>query len=53
MQTGTSDSNSALEITDIISRISSVIEKRKQELSALDNLIKARYVVMMMNQSEL
>ena len=33
-----------LEITDIISRISSVIEKRKQELSALDNLIKARFV---------
>lgn len=33
-----------LEITDIISRISSVIEKRKQELSTLDNLIKARFV---------
>ena len=33
-----------LEITDIISRISSVIEKRKQELSALDDLIKARFV---------
>ncbi len=35
-----------LEITDIISRISSVIEKRKQELSALDDLIKARFVEM-------
>lgn len=33
-----------LEITDIISRISSVIEKRKQELSALDDLIRARFV---------
>lgn len=35
-----------LEITDIISRISSVIEKRKQELSALDDLIRARFVEM-------
>ena len=34
------------EITDIISGISDVIEKRKQELSALDNLIKARFVEM-------
>ena len=33
-----------LEITNIISRISSVIEKRIQELSGLDNLIKARFV---------
>ena len=33
-----------LEITDIISRTSCVIEKRKQELSALDDLIKARFV---------
>lgn len=32
------------EITDIISGISDVIEKRKQELSALDDLIKARFV---------
>lgn len=32
------------EITDIISGISAVIEKRKQELSALDDLIKARFV---------
>ena len=35
-----------LEITDIISRTSCVIEKRKQELSALDDLIKARFVEM-------
>ena len=34
------------EITDIISGISDVIEKRKQELSALDDLIKARFVEM-------
>ena len=34
------------EITDIISGISAVIEKRKQELSALDDLIKARFVEM-------
>lgn len=33
-----------LEIADIISRISSVIKKRKQELSALDNLIKSRFI---------
>ena len=34
------------EITDIISGISDVIEKRKQELSALDDLVKARFVEM-------
>jgi len=34
------------EITDIISEISDVIEKRKRELSALDDLIKARFVEM-------
>lgn len=34
------------EITDIISGINDVIEKRKQELSALDDLIKARFVEM-------
>jgi len=33
-------------ITDIISGISDVIEKRKQELLALDDLIKARFVEM-------
>ena len=37
------------EITDIISGISAVIEKRKQELSALDDLIKARFVEMFGN----
>ena len=31
-------------ITDIIAGISNVIEKRKQEFSELDNLIKARFV---------
>lgn len=34
------------EITDIISKISYVIEKRKQELSDLDELIKSRFVEM-------
>ena len=38
-----------LEIASIISRISSVIEKRIQELSALDDLIKARFVEMFGN----
>ena len=33
-------------ITDIIAGISNVIEKRKQEFSELDNLIKARFVEM-------
>lgn len=32
------------EITDIISKISDVIDMRKQELAALDELIKARFV---------
>ena len=34
------------EITDIISEISDVIEKRKRELFVLDNLVKARFVEM-------
>ncbi len=37
------------EITDIISKISYVIEKRKQELSDLDELIKSRFVEMFGN----
>lgn len=33
-----------LEITDVISKISTVIEKRQEESRQLDNLIKARFV---------
>lgn len=35
-----------LEITDVISKISTVIEKRQEESRQLDNLIKARFVEM-------
>lgn len=38
-------------ITDIISKISSVIEKRKLEISELDELIKARFVEMFGNEN--
>ena len=38
------DFDKQYEYAEILEKIYSVIQKRKEELSALDNLIKARFV---------
>ena len=46
------DSGKQVEIVEILDKVSSVIKKREDELSALENLIKARFVEMFGNPQD-